>query len=126
MPRNLLKRAAEYLQDKAEYHMSETVVYSRPGVGSVTVQAVVGETEYKLDNGEDFIDRIIRYDYTIRRKALMIDGSLITPERNDIVEHTLDDGTVYTGRVLGEGGVPHFKDADGHGVALRIHTKRDD
>lgn len=125
MARNLLKRAAEFLQDKAETHMSEEVVYSRPGVGTVTVQAVVGETEYKLDNGEDFIDRIIRYDYTIRRTALVINGSQIMPERNDVIQHTLDDGTVYTGRVLGEGGVPHFQDADGFGVAYRIHTKRE-
>lgn len=125
MARNLLKRAAQFLQSKAEKHMAEVVVYERPGSGTASVLAIVGETTYQQDNQTGVIDRVVRIDYTIRRSSLVIDGQQIEPKRNDIIRQTLEDGSLYVGRVLGEFGVSHVQDSDGYGIALRIHTKRD-
>lgn len=124
--RNLLKKAASFIQEKMELNAGETVVYERPGLGCVEVSAIVGRTEYEQDSMEGYIGRVIRNDYTISRASLVINGIEIIPERNDIIRQTLDDGTEYVGRVLGEDSVPHYQDSDGYGIAYRIHTKRDE
>jgi len=115
--RNLLKKAASYLQDKMELDAGEAIEYERPGLGCVEIKAVVGRTEYEQDSMEGYIGRVIRNDYTVSRAALVVNGIEIIPERNDIIRQTLDDGTVYVGRVLGEDSVPHYQDSDGYGVA---------
>lgn len=124
MGRNLLKLGAEKLHSRMECNASETVVYERPGVGFVEVLAVIGRTEYEVETGGGFMDRMIRNDYIIRRSLLVINGFQIVPERNDVIYQTLDDGTVYKGWVLGEDDIPHYAEADGFGVAYRVHTKR--
>ena len=126
MKRNLLKRAADILQSRLEQTAGEVVVYERPGVGCVAVNAIVGRTEYELESGGGDIDRSIRNDYTIAKSSLVLNECEITPERNDIIYQTLADGTVVENRVLGEGGLSHYQDSDGYGIAYRIHTKRDE
>ena len=113
--RNLLKKAASFIQEKMEINAGETVVYERPGLGCVEVSAIVGRTEYEQDSMDGYIGRVIRNDYSISRASLVINGIEIIQERNYIIRKTLDDGTDRWG-VLGEDSVPHYQDSDGYGI----------
>lgn len=141
----MLKRGAEVLITKMEKHGSVEVEYERPGCGKVQkldddgnpvfddddkpiyrVVAVAGQSTHGQEPDVGIIDRVARADFTIRRSRLVINGERITPRRNDIIRLWSDDGTLYEGRVLGDDGIPHFEPADDYGIAVRIHTKRDE
>lgn len=125
MGRNLLSKAASFIQAKMVENASELVTYERPDMGFVELQAIVGRTEYEQNTDDGLVGRIAMRDFTISAASLVINGCSIVPERNDIIVQTMSDGTEYIFRVLGEGEMPHVQDSDGYGVAFRVHTKRD-
>lgn len=121
---NLLRKAAETLQQKMERHASESVVYSRKGQPPLNgIPAVLGRSVTDNDPGSGFIVRIVSQDFIIRA-ALLATLDPPTPKRNDTVTVMLE-GKQTTFVVNGEASGAHFENADSFGVSYRIHTKLD-
>jgi hypothetical protein len=115
---DLLHFGMDWLADKLQEHVSQTVTYRR-GASEIAVPATIGRTLMKLADGEggvrmEWTDR----DFLIRADALVIAGNRITPERGDTV---VDAGKVY--EVMAPGGEPPWRVSDPFGHLLRIHAK---
>jgi hypothetical protein len=110
------------LADQLKQHASKPVVYGR-GIEQVPVQATVGRTLLKLDDGYggvrmEWTDR----DFLIQTADLILGAALVTPERGDRIRETVGANTsVY--EVMAYGGEPPWRFSDPFGKLLRIHTK---
>lgn len=118
---NVLADAAAWLAGKLRDHASREVVYRR-GTDAASVQAVVGRTLLKLDDGYggvrmEWTDR----DFLIPAEMLVLGGAAALPQRGDRIE---DDGAEY--EVLAPGQEPEWRWSDPRHRLLRIHTKRVD
>lgn len=119
---NLLKSGLAFLTAQLAAHASETVVYRR-GSDSVSVAATVGQKLLRitdLDGGSrlEYTD----LDFLIPTDQLILSGDAILPERGDIIERTLDDGTERY-EVSPYGNDPAWRFADPHKSIVRIHTE---
>lgn len=97
-----------------------SITYSRPGVGSVTIDAIPGESSHEIERDNTIIDEVRSRDFLVVASDLVIDGSTITPERHDTIT---EGGETYT--VLAVGGEAHWRWTDPTKAMIRIHTKRD-
>lgn len=100
----------------------QSVVYSRSGVGSVTLTAVVARPEYRTDEQTGLVDRVVGRDYIVRRTDLKIGATQLTPKRGDRITQTIGGEEVIS-EVMPDGGIPHYEECDEFGNAWRIHTK---
>jgi hypothetical protein len=111
------------LNEQLKKHASREVVYQR-GPDTVTVQATIGRTLLKLDDG--FGGVLLQWtdrDFLIPSAMLVIGGQPILPERGDLI-HEVQDSTEYTYEVLAPGSEPPWKWSDLYRSLLRIHTKQ--
>lgn len=120
---DLLQTSQEWLADQLKEHASRQVVYQR-GAQQVTVQATIGRTLMKLEDGYggirmEWTDR----DFLIQAADLVLGGAVVTPERGDRVLETVDTSTSVF-EVMAFGGEPPWRFSDPFGKLLRIHTKR--
>ena len=119
---DMLRSGQEWLADQLKQHASRPVVYQR-GIEQVSVQATIGRTMLKLDDGYggvrmEWTDR----DFLIQTADLILGAALVTPERGDRVRETVRANTsVY--EVMAYGGEPAWRFSDPFGKLLRIHTK---
>lgn len=119
---DLLQAGQEWLADQLKEHASRQVVYQR-GAQEVTVQATIGRTLLKLDDGYggvrmEWTDR----DFLIQAADLVLGSTAVTPERGDRVLETVGVNT-STFEVMAYGGEPPWRFSDPFGKLLRIHTK---
>jgi hypothetical protein len=115
---DLLALGTSWLAGQLSAHASRPVSYAR-GAHSVALDATLGRTLFKLDDGEggilmEWSDR----DFLIPGAMLVLAGQPSTPARGDTI--TLD-GRTY--EVLAPGGEPPWRWSDPHRVLLRVHTK---
>jgi hypothetical protein len=120
---HVLEWGQNWLNNQLQQFASREVVYQR-GVSTLTVQATVGRTLLKLDDGYggvllQWTDR----DFLIRAEDLVIAGQTILPQRGDSI-HELQSGVTYTYEVLAPGKEPVWKWSDLYRSLLRIHTKQ--
>ena len=120
---HLLEWGQSWLNNQLQQFASREVVYQR-GVSTLAVQATVGRTLLKLDDGYggvllQWTDR----DFLIRAEDLVIDGQAILPQRGDTI-HEVHSGVTYTYEVLAPGKEPVWKWSDLYRSLLRIHTKQ--
>jgi hypothetical protein len=120
---HLLEWGQSWLNSQLQQFASREVVYQR-GVSTLAVQATVGRTLLKLDDGYggvllQWTDR----DFLIRAEDLVIAGETILPQRGDRV-HEVQSGVTYTYEVLAPGKEPVWKWSDLYRSLLRIHTKQ--
>jgi hypothetical protein len=120
---HLLEWGQSWLNNQLQQFASREVVYQR-GVSTLAVQATVGRTLLKLDDGYggvllQWTDR----DFLIRAEDLVIAGETILPQRGDRV-HEVQSGVTYTYEVLAPGKEPVWKWSDLYRSLLRIHTKQ--
>jgi hypothetical protein len=120
---HLLEWGQSWLNNQLQQFASREVVYQR-GVSTLIVQATVGRTLLKLDDGYggvllQWTDR----DFLIRAEDLVITGQTILPQRGDRV-HEVQSGVTYTYEVLAPGKEPVWKWSDLYRSLLRIHTKQ--
>lgn len=120
---HLLEWGQRWLNNQLQQFASREVVYQRE-VSTVTVQATVGRTLLKLDDGYggvmmQWTDR----DFLIRAEDLVIDGQAVLPQRGDTI-HEVQSGVTYTYEVLAPGKEPVWKWSDLYRSLLRIHTKQ--
>ncbi len=120
---DLLETAAQWLAEKLKAHASRPVVYRR-GADEVTVEAIVGRTLLKLDDGYggvrmEWTDR----DFLIAAEDLILGGQRTLPQRGDQIREP-QDGKIVVYEVLAPGSEPEWRWSDPHRKLLRIHTKQ--
>jgi hypothetical protein len=119
---DLLEAGQQWLADQLQEHASQNVVYHR-NAESVAVQATIGRTLLKLDDGYggvrmQWTDR----DFLIHASDLVLNGTATTPERGDRITETVGVNTSVF-EVMAYGGEPPWRHSDPFGKVLRIHTK---
>ncbi len=120
---DLLQTGSDWLADQLKMHASRQVVYRR-GTQQVTVQATMGRTLLKLDDGYggvrmEWTDR----DFLIHAADLVLGGSPTLPERGDLIRET-QGTTTYIYEVMAPGKEPAWRWSDTFRKVLRIHTKQ--
>jgi hypothetical protein len=120
---DLLQTGSDWLADQLKTHAARAVVYRR-GVLQVSVQATVGRTLLKLDDGYggvrmEWTDR----DYLIQAADLVLSGTRVLPERGDLIRETVGTRT-YVYEVMAPGKEPPWRWSDVYRKLLRIHTKQ--
>ena len=119
---DLLRLGSSWLAAQLKTFASRTVIYQR-GTQQVTVQATLGKTLLKLNDGfgqvrMEWTDR----DFLIATADLVFAGITILPERGDriLVEQ---DAKLSTYEVMAPLGEAPWRYSDPHQQLLRIHTK---
>jgi hypothetical protein len=120
---DLLQTGSDWLADQLRTHASRQVVYRR-SAQQVTVQATVGRTLLKLDDGYggvrmEWTDR----DFLIHAADLVLGGMPTLPERGDVIRETQGTKTVIY-EVMAPGKEPPWRWSDVVRKVLRIHTKQ--
>jgi hypothetical protein len=120
---DLLQTGSDWLADRLKEHASRPVIYRR-GVQQVAVQATVGRTLLKLDDGYggvrmEWTDR----DFLIHAADLVFGGSPTLPERGDVIRETQGAKT-FIYEVMAPGKEPPWRWSDVFRKVLRIHTKQ--
>ena len=123
MAQDLLEVGAKWLTGKLKDHASRAVLYQR-GDEQVSLQATIGRTLLKLDDGSggvrmEWTDR----DFLIPAADLVLGGSVTLPRRGDRIREMAGDGELVY-EVLAPGGEPPWRWSDHHRQRLRIHTKQ--
>ena len=123
MSDNLLDHGLTWLAESLKKHAARPVVYRR-GRDEVTVQAIIGRTVLKLDDGYGGV-RIVwtDRDFLIAAEDLVLAGRRILPQRGDEIRETSNGRTVVY-EVLAPGREPEWRWSDPYQKILRIHTKR--
>jgi hypothetical protein len=125
---DLLEQGAAWLDGKRHSYLTRTVTYQR-GEFSVQVQATVGQTVFRIDDGYGGWVRVTQRDYLIRAADLVIDGQITLPLRGDKIIETQGDNERDPGgrliyEVMGPGGnEPDWRFSGPSRRTLRIHTK---
>ena len=120
---DLLQTGLEWLSDQLKEHASREVVYER-GAEQVAVQATLGRTLLKLDDGYggvrmEWTDR----DFLVQAADLVLAGNAVLPQRGDKVRDTVGS-QVFVFEVLAPGKEPPWRWSDPFRKTLRIHTKQ--
>ena len=120
---DLLRTGTDWLAEMLKEHASRPVAYRR-GADEVTVQATIGRTLLKLDDGYggvrmEWTDR----DFLIHAADLVLDGEPSLPERGDLIRETQGTRT-FVYEVMAPGKEPPWRWSDVFRKVLRIHTKQ--
>ncbi|GAB6184516.1 hypothetical protein [Thermopirellula anaerolimosa] len=120
---DLLDDGLAWLAERLKVHASRPVIYRR-GTDETTVQAIVGRTLLKLDDGYggvrmEWTDR----DFLIAADDLILAGQKALPRRGDQIRETTGGKTLVY-EVLAPGSEPEWRWSDPHRRLLRIHTKQ--
>jgi hypothetical protein len=120
---DLLQTGSDWLADQLKTHVSRPVVYRR-GAAEVAVQATIGRTLLKLDDGYggvrmEWTDR----DFLIQAADLVLGAATVLPDRGDKVRETVGTKT-FVYEVMAPGKEPPWRWSDVYRKVLRIHTKQ--
>jgi membrane-associated protease RseP (regulator of RpoE activity) len=118
-----MAQAAAIQAGRLAAYASVSVVYARPNVGSVTVNATPGNTPFETQEADGVVTVIVRRDYMIATADLLIGGQTITPQPGDTITETLPGGGTATYEVTLTGNEPCWRWADRpYRNRRRIHT----
>lgn len=120
---DLLHFGLDWLGEQLKAHVSRLVVYRRGG-DEVSVQATIGRTLLKLDDGYggvrmEWTDR----DFLIHAADLVLGGNAVLPQRGDLVRET-QGTTTFVYEVMAPGKEPAWRWSDVYRKMLRIHSKQ--
>jgi hypothetical protein len=120
---DLLQFGSDWLAEMLQEHASRPVVYRR-GAAQVAVQATIGRTLLKLDDGYggvrmEWTDR----DFLIPAGDLVLSGGAVLPERGDVIREA-QGGQAFVYEVMAPGKEPAWRWSDVYRKVLRIHTKQ--
>ena len=118
---NLLEWGQAHLADQLKSHASIEVVYRR-GAGEVTVRAVVGKTEFEIDDGAGGRLHIQSRDYLIQAADFVVANEPVLPVAGDEIRETRGNKT-FVYEVLAQGGEPQYRFSDPFRKLMRVHTK---
>lgn len=124
MAANMLNTGVAWARAQLAEHASETVAYSRAGVGSVTLtDATIGQTPFRLeDNGKSRIEWG-ECDLIVPAASLILGGSAVEPRKNDRFTRTVNGASV-TFEVSAPVGEQPWRYADQTRTTYRIHGKK--
>ena len=114
---DILKNALSWLESQRKKHLTSLVLYKK-GNDLVEIPATIGKTIFRV---EDNYGRIVHYesrDYLISSADLLINGTVVPPEKGDEI---IDDGFIY--EVMAPANEPEWRYSDSFRNTLRIHTK---
>ena len=119
---DLLEAGQQWLAEQLQEHASRSVNFRR-GAETIVVQATIGRTLLKLEDGYggvqmQWTDR----DFLIPAADLVLGGFTVTPQRGDRITDTVGAVTSVF-EVMAYGGEPPWRYSDPFGNLLRIHTK---
>jgi hypothetical protein len=120
---DLLRAGSDWLAEMLKEHASRSVAYRR-GADEVLVQATIGRTLLKLDDGYggvrmEWTDR----DFLIHAADLVLGDSPTLPERGDVIRET-QGGKVFVYEVMAPGKEPAWRWSDVFRKVLRVHAKQ--
>lgn len=120
---DVLRNGSDWLADQLKEHASRPVVYRR-GADEVSVQATIGRTLLKLDDGYggvrmEWTDR----EFLIHADDLVLNGNAVLPERGDLIRET-QGGKTFVYEVMAPGKEPAWRWSDVFRKVLRIHAKQ--
>ena len=120
---DVLRNGSDWLADQLKEHASRPVAYRR-GADEVSVQATIGRTLLKLDDGYggvrmEWTDR----DFLIHADDLVLNGNAVLPERGDLIRET-QGGKTFVYEVMAPGKEPAWRWSDVFRKVLRIHAKQ--
>ena len=120
---DLLRTGSDWLAEMLKEHASRPVAYRR-GTEEVTLQATIGRTLLKLDDGYggvrmEWTDR----DFLIHAADLVLGGNAVLPERGDVIRET-QGGKVFVYEVMTPGKEPAWRWSDVFRKVLRVHAKQ--
>lgn len=121
---DIMKSSSEWLADFRKENASRMVSYGR-GSKSVSVAATIGNTVHTSQNDIGLTEVWQSRDYLIFAAELIIDGSIITPTREDKITDIDDQGNPVVYKVFPDG-EDCYRFSDKYGKTLRIYTKRID
>lgn len=108
---NILRTGMEALRDWRTDHMSDTIEYFGQD-GATSMSARIGfSVANELDDLGDGVTEVRSVDFVIA-------AGLVTPKIGDTI---IWNGRRY--RLSSKNGEPCWRNADNHGVSIRIHTK---
>ena len=120
---DLLRTGSDWLADRLKEHASRPVTYRR-GASEVTLQATIGRTLLKLDDGYGGVRMVwTDRDFLIHASDLVLVGNQVLPERGDTVREAVGAAT-FVYEVLAPGQEPAWRWSDVSHKLLRVHTKR--
>lgn len=117
---NMLATGADWLSAQLQSHASEAVVYSR-GAQSVTVAAVIGQSEETAVDTNGMILVVRHCDFLIPKAALTFGAGAIEPQPGDRI--TRGSGAVWQVQPTSDGR-GYREAANGIDPDWRIHAKR--
>jgi hypothetical protein len=120
---DLLRTGSDWLAEMLKEHASRPIAYRR-GAEEVTLQATIGRTLLKLDDGYggvrmEWTDR----DFLIHAADLVLSGNAVLPERGDVIRET-QGGKVFVYEVMAPGKEPAWRWSDVFRKVLRVHAKQ--
>jgi hypothetical protein len=119
---DLLAQASAWLEDQRQRFLTQTVVYQRAG-DTIPVQATIGTTIFRLEDGAGALLRVESRDYLIAAAELVIDGTPIVPKRGDRIRET-QGGRVFIYEVTAPGDEPEWRWSDPYRQTYRIHSQQ--
>lgn len=118
---NILEDAAVWLTDQLKYNLSQTVILKRGTTAATTgVAATKCSTTAQADT-EYGILQVTGSDWIIKASAYVIGGSVVEPQKNDLITDANGDIWQVLAPFAGE---QEYRPLDPQATAWRIHTKR--
>lgn len=116
---SLSERRDRHISDRLLLYDGITVTLKRGVNETEDVAASKGQMEYELMDGSGMVDRWRSRNFKIRKTDYVINGSVVTPQRGDIIIETIDS-VEYERVVQAPPGVKHWEE-DQSGYMLLIH-----
>lgn len=113
---DLLGTGAAWMHAKLAANASRPVMYRR-GAQEVEVQATIGQTIFRIDDGGALV-RVVTRDFIIDSAAL---ADFEDPKRGDEITEMVN-GIPRIYRLVNPGGEPHWRWSGPDSTRLRIHT----
>lgn len=107
--------------DRVKDAAGVSITYSR-NADAVTLTAVPGETTFEATDQTGAVVQVISQDFIFEQSDLVLNGTTVTPQRNDKITRTVN-GATRTYRLLMDFGLPHYRETDAHGHGFRVFTK---
>lgn len=121
---DVLNRGSEYLHYRARSVAASPVVYSRPGVGSVTVKAIFGRRNEISEDATGLEIWTKQPDFTVIKEDLVLQYKRIVPQRGDQITADINGDSQTYDVISKVEGDPPGRHTDRFGWAWRIHCIR--
>ncbi|NBW11142.1 MAG: hypothetical protein EBR82_24240 [Caulobacteraceae bacterium] len=118
---NMLTGGLEFLRDTMLSHAAQECTYARFGVGSVTLDAILGRTEFAAYGDDQAATRYASKDFMFDASELDFGSGVVEPRKGDTITTSIN-GLPETYQVLDVNGQCFRKDP--HGIMVRVYTKK--